>query len=110
MRSTLKKLQDRNREEGGFTLIELLVVIVIIGILAAVVVFAVGGIQDKGQDSADKADKRTLQTAEEAYFAENDAYATEAQLVPGYIAEQSTTHDICLEGGEYEVVPAGECD
>ena len=44
----------------GFTLIELLVVITILGVLSAVVVFAVNGINDKGQASACKIDTRTL--------------------------------------------------
>ena len=37
------------KNDEGFTLIELLIVIVILGILATVVVFAVGGITDRGQ-------------------------------------------------------------
>ena len=65
----------RRRGEAGFTLVELLVVIVILAILAAVVVFAVGGINDKGKTSACDADESSLATAEEAYFAQHDAYA-----------------------------------
>jgi len=61
---------QRRRSEKGFTLIELLVVIVILGILAAVVVFAVGGLQDKGSKSACQTDTKTLRTAEEAYFSQ----------------------------------------
>ncbi len=55
----LRSTDDWNEKSvgaKGFTLIELLVVIVILGILAAVVVFAVGGITDKGQDSACKSE------------------------------------------------------
>ena len=44
------------KNDEGFTLIELLIVIVILGILATVVVFAVGGITDKGKTSACKAE------------------------------------------------------
>ena len=115
MRSTLKKLQQKNQDEGGFTLIELLVVIVIIGILAAVVVFAVGGITDRGEDKAKDADRRTLQTAEEAFFADQNVdavYGEESDLVSeGFLAEESTLHDICLAGDElsYEIVDQGDC-
>ena len=71
----------KNNDEG-FTLIELLIVIVILGILAAVVVFAVGGITDRGDVSACKADLATLEVATEAYFAKNDAYpASDGVLV-----------------------------
>ncbi len=69
--------------EGGFTLIELLVVITILGILAAVVVFAVGGLGDKGQGAACKTDYTEIQTAEEAYFAKAGSYGTMDQLTNG---------------------------
>ena len=43
-----ESVRKKRAGEGGFTLIELLIVIVILGILAAIVVFAVGGITDRG--------------------------------------------------------------
>jgi general secretion pathway protein G len=61
--------------EEGFTLIELLIVIVILGILAAIVVFAVGGITDKGNKSACKSDLKTVETAQEANYAQTGSYA-----------------------------------
>jgi general secretion pathway protein G len=67
LRNYIERLR---KSEKGFTLIELLVVIVILGILAAVVVFAVGGLQDKGSKSACQTDTKTLRTAEEAYFSQ----------------------------------------
>ena len=82
-------------EEEGFTLIELLVVIAILAILAGVVVFAVSGINDKGQTSACKIDTRTLRTAEEANFAKFGAYDTQANLKShGFLDSQSDLHDI----------------
>ena len=91
--------------DGGFTLIELLVVIIILGILAAVVVFAVGGVGDKGQQAACKIDTRTLRTAEEAYSAQpapnggGGSYtADEGRLVSaGFLSEQSTLHNVVLK-------------
>lgn len=65
----MKKNQDE-----GFTLIELLIVIVILGILAAVVVFAVGGISDTGEANACKTEKRTVETAVEAFRAQKGTY------------------------------------
>ena len=72
IQETMRK--HRSGEEG-FTLIELLIVIVILGILAAIVVFAVGGITDKGNKSACKSDLKTVETAQEAYYAQNGSYA-----------------------------------
>ena len=37
---------------------------------------------------------RTIRTAEEAYFAQNNNYATEAQLVPNFMSELSALHDV----------------
>lgn len=91
----MSKYLSKKREDEGFTLIELLVVIVILGILAAVVVFAVGGLGDKGKTEACKTDKKTLATAEEAYFSKNSTYASEADLeTEKFITEQSTLHNI----------------
>ena len=57
------------QEESGFTLIELLIVIVILGVLAGIVVFAVGGITDRGNASACKSDVKNVEVASEAYRA-----------------------------------------
>ncbi len=64
------------KQDEGFTLIELLIVIVILGILATVVVFAVGGITDQGQESACKAELKTVEVAVEAYRAQELTYPT----------------------------------
>jgi prepilin-type N-terminal cleavage/methylation domain-containing protein len=92
-------------EEAGFTLVELLVVIVILGILAGIVVFAVGGITDKGTTAANKTDCATLQAAEEAFFTTHDpGYYTddEQDLVDaGFLHDKSHLHDTIV------TVPAG---
>ena len=96
--------------EAGFTLVELLVVIVILAILAAIVVFAVGGITDKGTSSSCKADRSSLETAEEAYFAEHDSYATMDELVSGkFLHEAATLHTVTVSGGNYTVDPVSPC-
>jgi len=73
----LQRLRAVRQNDKGFTLIELLIVIVILGILAGIVVFAVNGITDRGVTSACKADVETVQVAAEAYYAQNNAYATD---------------------------------
>jgi general secretion pathway protein G len=107
----MDKKRARAQGEVGFTLVELLVVIVILGVLAAIVVFAVGGITDKGQTSACKADKSSIETAEEAYFANqktSPTYGSMDQLVAGkFLHEASTLHTVdATAGSSYTVSPA----
>lgn len=78
MLRTLDRMRAARRDQNGFTLIELLIVIVILGVLAAIVVFSVRGIADRGDKSACKANLSTVQTASEAYYAKNNAYAADA--------------------------------
>lgn len=64
------------RNEQGFTLIELLVVVAIIGILAAIAIPQFQQYRMRGFDAGARADLRNAATAEEAYFIDNDTYAT----------------------------------
>ena len=76
-------IETETTHDKGFSLVELLIVIVILGILATVTVFAVTGITNKGKTSACKSDLHVLQTAEEAYNANNantGAYADQPAL------------------------------
>jgi prepilin-type N-terminal cleavage/methylation domain-containing protein len=78
---------EKNQDKG-FTLVELLIVIVILGILATVTVFAVRGITDKGQENACSVEQRTLDTAIEAFYAQNQA--DPAIVTTGLAANGST--------------------
>jgi prepilin-type N-terminal cleavage/methylation domain-containing protein len=93
-------MTDRHRPQGeeGFTLIELLVVIIVLGVLAAIVVFAVGGINNNSKASACKEDRRTVQTAMEAYYAQNNAYVDSAALTSKFLADPSVSYTATAAG------------
>jgi prepilin-type N-terminal cleavage/methylation domain-containing protein len=76
----MHRMIERARNEEGFTLIELMIVIVILGVLAGIVLFAVGGITDRGTSAACKTDVSTIETGVEAYFAKVGSYPPD--LVP----------------------------
>ena len=84
-------MRNHSDEHAGFTLVELLVVIVILGVLAGVVVFAVGGITNNSTKSACKSDVATAQTAEDAYYAQNNAYVSIPALVTANLLRSAPT-------------------
>jgi prepilin-type N-terminal cleavage/methylation domain-containing protein len=120
-----------NKQDKGFTLVELLIVIVILGILATVTVFAVRGITDQGQESACDADRKTLETAAETWFAQYGGSeipgdvtavkvagggttpltgtgltdAEEALVQGGFLVQTSTNYTMGVDGGLTAVAP-----
>ena len=80
---------DHNRE-SGFTLIELLVVVAIIGLLAAIAIPQFSEYRARAYDARAESDLRNLVSAEEAYFTDNESYAScanatcEAPGLPGF--------------------------
>src|SRR5882724_341607 len=82
-----ESMRKRHSGEAGFTLVELLVVIVILGVLAGIVVFAVGGITNNSTKSACSSDVATAQAAEDAYFANNNAYLPITGTAPTLVSK-----------------------
>ena len=100
----------KNKQDKGFTLVELLIVIVILGILATITVFAVRGITDQGQTSACNADKKTLQTATEAYFAQKGGtVVSEQALVDAKLMVDLSTNFDVSAAGVVSAYAGGKC-
>lgn len=102
----------KKNDDEGFTLIELLIVIVILGILATVVVFAVGGITNRGETNACMTEKRTVETALESYYAEEGAYPTGMSQITGgvYLRSEPTYWTLGSTAGQVAAsgtLPAG---
>jgi general secretion pathway protein G len=112
-----RSLAKKRSGEGGFTLIELLIVIVILGILAAIVVLAIGGLKDSSKTAACDAEAKTLETAEDAYFASTGNatnYASGQQLFDAGLLKTNPVTDgrftVTGGAGTYSIVGlANEC-
>ena len=70
----------RTNNRKGFSLIELLIVVVIIGILAAIAIPKFANTKEKAYIAQMKSDLKNLASAQESYFADNNTYATYAQI------------------------------
>ena len=110
-----RSLAKKRSGEGGFTLIELLIVIVILGILAAIVVLAIGGLKGSSKSAACDAEAKTIETAEDAYFASTGNatnYASAAQLMTAKLLKSDPSSHFTVTGGAgtYHIVGvANEC-
>ncbi len=71
---------NKKKAEKGFTLIELMIVVAIIGILAAIAIPQFAEYRKKAYNGAAESDLRNMMTAEEAYFADNQAYTSETAV------------------------------
>ena len=77
----MKKSTKKNKK--GFTLIELLIVVAIIAILAAIAIPQFAQYRIKGYNAAASSDIRNAKTAEEALFADFQAYGDSGGQVIG---------------------------
>ncbi len=84
------------RCDRGFTLVEILVAIVIIGILATVTVFAVRGIQDRGEVASCRTDSRVVTQAADVYLGERQVDAIPAT---GPAADEDRYERTLVEAG-----------
>lgn len=99
-------------QDKGFTLIELLIVIVILGILAAVTVFAVTGITDDAQTNACSIEKRTIETAVQAYHASQtpNAYPANFAALSDYLADPgAASANFSLDAATGAVTGINDC-
>ena len=93
MISTLQK--RLRREEKGFTLIELLVVVIILGILTAIAIPSYLSFRGRAEDSANKANVRSIIPSLESYYADNNSYSGMT------LAGLQSTYDQALDLSKY---------
>jgi len=91
--------------EEGMTLIELLVVVTIIGMLAAIAVPQFASYRRGALETGARSDLRNAAVAEEAYFVENNEYATslEALKAHGFRQSQGVTLTIEASASEFSM-------
>lgn len=93
-------------EEGGFTLIELMIVLVIIAILMLVAIPALMGYRARSQATVCKSNMKTLGTAEEAYYTDQNTYTTTLADLAQYVQGDFAVKSVCPTGAAAYTVAA----
>lgn len=86
----LQHLNRREKQDEGFTLIELLVVIIIIGILAAIALPSLISQVNKAKQAEARQNVGAMNRAQQAYFLEQSAFASDIIQLGIGIQTQST--------------------
>ena len=95
------------KDNSGFSLIELLVVIAIIGILAGIGISVFGEYRQKSFNTTALNDLKNGITAEEAYYTDNEEYASCADsadcegTLPGFSYSRDSDGDSVLQTFEF---------
>ena len=75
----------------GFTLIEMMIVVVIIGILAMIALPQFTSVKGNAYDASAKSDLRNAMTAQEAYYSDNQAYASDLADLADFVPNVDVT-------------------
>jgi type IV pilus assembly protein PilA len=84
-------MKFKGMKQAGFSLVELMVVVGIIGILAAIAVPKLQQFTAKSKQSEARVNLKTIDTMQQAYFAENSTYAAIATV--GYTKPTSAKYN-----------------
>lgn len=83
-------MKFKGMKQAGFSLVELMVVVGIIGILAAIAVPKLQQFTAKAKQSEARSTLRSMDTLQQAYYAENGTYAANATV--GFVAPPSSKY------------------
>lgn len=86
------------RNASGFTLIEVLMVVVILGILAVIALPRFTSVKGSAFDASAKSDLRNAMTAQEAYYSDNQSYASDLDDLQDFVPHVDVT--ITVEEGD----------